>query len=362
MVALCIALIVAAQTQEWQWHSTQGSLLSLAKDPSRPYLYAARNEGGVVVLDSDRPRQAALVPKKDLGGLDATTLFQRGNSLYVALGNFFNPSGSKYGVARIDVSHPDHPRVVDLFESDDKERGASGLAMRGDILAMGLMSHGVAIFDTSGAAIRLLTVFRPDPDYPVKKPKEPHVPNARGLAFDGDTLYVAYDAGGLRAIDLADAVHPREIGRYLQAGMKKKQQAYNNLVVDGSLAYVAVDYAGVEVVDISSPEHIKPVSWWDPWHAERPGNIWLNSKGHASQLVFDKPHKTLYVAAGDSDMVALDVSDPAHPRQTGSFGRPGDGLGTWAVEMSPGRLYLSYILAVVPFRGTWAGVKALAIP
>ncbi|HWA84443.1 MAG TPA: hypothetical protein VG820_13460 [Fimbriimonadaceae bacterium] len=362
MVALCLALIVAAQNPRWEWHSTQGSLLSLAKDPARPYLYAARNEGGVAVLDAELGRQIALVPKKDLGGLDATTLLQRGDSLYVALGNFFNPRGSKYGVARVDVSHPDRPRVVDLFESGSKERGASGLAARGDTLAMGLMSRGLAIFDTSGAAIRLLTTFKPDPDYPVRKPKEPHVPNARGLAFDGNILYVAYDAGGLRVIDLADPVHPREVGRYLQEGMKKKQQAYNNLVVDGPLAYVAVDYAGVEIVDISDPEHIKQVSWWNPWHAERPGNVWFNSKGHASQLVFDKARNTLYVAAGDSDMVALDVSDPAHPRQTGSFGRPGDGLGTWGIEMSPGRLYLSYILAAVPFRGTWAGIKALTIP
>lgn len=361
MIALCVALLMV-QSPQWEWHSTQGSLLSLAKDPGRPYLYAARNEGGVVVLDSERGKEVAAVAKKELDGLDATTLLLRGGTLYVALGNFFNPRGSKYGLARIDVSQPDRPRVADVWESATKEKGASGLAMKGDTLAMGLMSRGVAIFDVGGNSTRLVSTLKPDPDFPLKNPREPHVPNARGLAFSGDILYVAYDAGGLRAIDLADPRSPKEVGRYVQEGMKKKQQAYNNLVVDGSLAYLAVDYAGVEVVDISDPRNIKPLSWWNPWYADRPSNMWFNSKGHVSQLVFDRERKTLYVAGGDSDMVALDVSNPDRPRESASFGHPGDGRGTWAIDISPDRLYLSYILSVVPFRGTWAGVRAVGVP
>ena len=41
---------------------------------------------------------------------------------------------------------------------------------------------------------------------------------------------------GLRVLDVADPLRPREVGRYVNAGMKQKQQAYNNLVIDGTTA------------------------------------------------------------------------------------------------------------------------------
>ena len=40
------------------------------------------------------------------------------------------------------------------------------------------------------------------------------MPAARGLALDGDRLFVAYDAGGLRVLDISDRANPVEIAHF----------------------------------------------------------------------------------------------------------------------------------------------------
>lgn len=351
----------------WEWRNKRaGSVLSVVRHPSQGYMFVALNEGGVAVLrtppEVGRVSEVAHIDKKRLANLDPTHLLIDGNRLYVALGNFFNPRGSKAGLASIDVSDPGKPVVEGIWTSPEKGRGASGLAIRGTTLAMGLMSKGVALFDVRDPSTpRLLSTYLPDLNYPKKNPREPSVPNARGLAFASDRLCVAFDAGGLRVLDCRAPAMPVEIGRYVQPKMLKKQQAYNNVVIDGNLAYLAVDYAGVEILDVSNPAEMKEVAWWNPWRADQGTNMWFNSPGHTNQLALDRETKRLYVSAGASDLAVLDVSDPGRPRQRGSYGSPRDSLGTWGLELVGDRLYLAYIGTLVPFKGTWPGVKCLAV-
>jgi hypothetical protein len=222
------------------------------------------------------------------------------------------------------------------------------------------MTQGVMIFDVSRPEkIEHVSTFQPDIHFPRKNPGKVQHPNARGLALRENLLYVAYDAGGLRVLDVSDKKRPREVGRYLNPQMAKRPQAYNNLVIDRNLAYVAVDYAGLEILDIRNPRDIRQVGWWNPWQAGTAKNNWFNSPGHTNQIALDARKNLAYLSAGDSELQVVDVSDPARPRLAARFGRTKDKLAVWGLTVSPDRVYLTYIQALSPFQGTWSGIKAV---
>ncbi len=169
---------------------------------------------------------------------------------------------------------------------------------------------------------------------------------------------IKHDAGGVRVIDVADPAKPAEPGRYSNPAMNGRPRAYNNIVLNGSLAYAAVDYVGLEILDISKPRDIKLVGWWNPWNPKLEGLRWFNSPGYANEIAYDAKSKTVLMSAGRSDLVAVNVSDPAHPRQVGSIGDVDDTQATWGVSLHGDRDYLSYIRTLgIPFRADWPGVK-----
>jgi hypothetical protein len=222
------------------------------------------------------------------------------------------------------------------------------------------MTEGVMTFDvTKPEQPRLVSTFRPDVDFPRKNPNRIQHPNARGLALSGNRLYVAYDAGGVRVVDVSDRTKPKEVGRYVNAGMGPKQQAYNNLVLDGDRLYAAIDYAGLEVLDVKQPGAIRQLGWWNPWKAETVQNLWVNSAGHTNQLMLDRKKQLVYLSAGDSELQVVDVSKPERPQLVAHYGDVKNDRGTWGMALGSDAVYLTYIPAVVPFRTTWAGVVAV---
>ncbi|MEZ5289605.1 MAG: hypothetical protein R2745_00840 [Vicinamibacterales bacterium] len=361
--ALTPGALRAQETLHEQWRvETPGDLpQAIAVDPAVPGLfYVALKTGGVAVYDETgrAPRRIGTVERRALGNLDAMHLVLRGGRLYVALGDFF-AARSRAGLAVLDLGDPRAPRVVDVWLTPDEVKGAAAVASDGRHAYLATMHHGVMTFDVGAASIRHVTTVVPDPGFPRKNPTAVQRPNARGLALAGDLLFVAYDAGGLRVLDVAAPDAPREIGRYVNAGMRNKQQAYNDVVVDGTRAYVSVDYAGLEILDLADPEHPRQLGWWNPWHAERFSNLWLNSPGHANQIGLDPGAGLVYLSAGDSELQVVDVRNPATPTLRARVGTAKDGRGTWGMMLGADRVYLSYIRALVPFRGTWAGIVAV---
>jgi hypothetical protein len=355
-----------ALARAWEQRAPRGNLpQAIVVDRRDPhYLYVAEKSGGVVVLKlgpNDRaPARVAVVARKQLGRLDAMNLAERGSRLYVALGNFFT-GGSAAGLAILDVSIPEHPRVLSIWMSPTKMKGSAAVVADNRYAYLGAMTQGVLILDVSNpAAPTLVTTFLPGVNFPRPNPTAVQRPNARGLALVGDRLYIADDAGGLRIADVSDRLHPREIGRCVNPAMGTKQQAYNNVAVNGSYAYVAVDYAGLEVLDVSDPAHIQQVGWWNPWHADTPANLWLNSPGHTNQIALDAAHALVYLSAGDSELQVVDVSDPRHPVLAAEHGRPKDGRGTWGLALGDTAVYLADITALIPFHSTWSGLVAVA--
>lgn len=329
----------------------------------KPFLYVAMKTGGISILrliEGGDPTETAKVPVKDLEGLDAMHCSQIGDRLYVALGDHFAFGGAPAGLAIIEVKNPAAPKVLGTWRTAKSQGGASMVVTDGKLAYLAAMRNGVTVLDVSKpAAIKEVSTFLPDVNFPLPNPKRAQHPNARGLALVGRRLYVANDAGGLRILDVADPARLRELGRYANAGMGAKQQAFNNIVVDGDTLYAAVDYAGIETLDIRDPARIKPLGWWNPWAAETLANLWVNSPGHVNQLELDRKRRLLYLSAGDAELQVLDVADPKFPKLVSQYGKAKDDRGAWGVALGSDTAYLAYIDALLPFRGTFSGVLSV---
>lgn len=344
----------------WQHATPRGTPQAIACD--RNHLYVALKEGGLAVLTraprAPRRELARLAPQA-FGGLEVMHLERQGQLLYLALGNFFR-QGSHAGLAVVDISRPGAPRRLALWRSPDPMRGSAMVVVRGRHAFLAAMEHGVLAFDVGArGTIEPLGRLLPDVHKPRRDPNRIQHPNARGLAIKGDRLFVAFDAGGLRVLDVSDPKAMKEIGYHLLPAMAHKQQAYNNIALDGDRAYAAIDYAGLEVIDIRDPRRPRSLGWCNPWGAEKLSNLWLNSPGHTNQIALLQPRRRLLLSAGDSELIEIDVSDPRKPRQVGRHGQPRNGAGVWGVTVADGVAYASYIRTLIPFRGTWAGVRAL---
>jgi hypothetical protein len=222
------------------------------------------------------------------------------------------------------------------------------------------MGNGVAALDISNPrSPRVLSWFMPEIAFPDARP-DPRKVNARGMTIEGGRMYLSYDAGGLRVIDVSNPRAMREIGRYSNPALNGKPRAYNNAVLDGNFLYVAVDYCGVEVLDISNPSRISLAGWWNPWSCETGALRWFSSDGHANEIAFDKQRNMLFVSTGKSDLVVLSTANPRRLEQCAMFGGVDNKIGTWGVSIHKGRIYLAYICTLgIPFPSRWSGIKVL---
>lgn len=329
----------------------------------KPYYYLAAKAAGLQVYDIQdiaHPELAATVPASQLNGLEVMNAVQRGNLLYLAVGNFFGNDGQNPGLAILDVSTPASPAVKDVWMWPTKDKGSASVTLSDDYAYLCAMTQGVLILNIAdSSAIQFVSQIVPDPNFPVPDPPAIHIPNARGVAVRDDVAYLCYDAGGLRVINVADKIHPVETGRYANAVMGDKPIAFNNVALDGDLAFVAADYCGMEVLNISDTSHITQTSWWNPWNCQSPANIWVGSPGHTNQIDLDTAGRLAFLSSAQSELSILDISDPALPKPAGGYGATNDQLGTWGMTLDANRVYLAYIMSVIPFASTWAGVKIL---
>lgn len=325
---------------------------------NRPFLYVAAKDAGLRIYDvKDAPRLTRTIPVAELAGLHVMSLAQAGQRVYLALGNHWGRRETA-GLAVVDVGNPAQARVVGVWQ-DTQTNGAGGaVVVSGNTAFLAAMGNGVVALDVgSPAAISVKSRFVPELAFPDAKPDKSKI-NARGLALRNNLLFLCYDAGGVRVLDVTDPSKPAEMGRFSNPAMKGRPRAYNNLVLDGSLAFVAVDYVGMEVLDISNPRAIKLLSWWNPWNPKLEGLRWFSSPGHANEIAYDARSKTVLMSCGRSDLVAVDVSDPAMPRQSGAIGTPEDTQATWGLSLHGDLVCLSYIRTLgIPFRADWSGVK-----
>jgi hypothetical protein len=347
----------------WQWTPKTGAPLQTVIDAPRSLIYVALKEGGVEILRLENPRPPktlSKVPRLFFANLDAVAIAQKGNFLYVGLGDVFAHRYAKAGLATIDISDPAAPQVVSLWQSPQNAGGSSSLLIHEDNLYLGAMTQGVYVFSLADPAHpEFVSSCQPDPNFPLRNPNRVHRPNVRSMAAHNQLLFVCYDSGGLRVLDLSNKNALREVGRYINRELLGQQQAYNGIVLSPPHAYLTCDYAGVEVVDFANPESIRQVAWWDPWRRASGRNFWFGSKGHANQIEMDRTRQRLFVSAGDSELVVLDVKNPLEPRVCAHYGGTKDNAGAWGVTFDRGIAYLSCIKAIIPFRSIFSGIRAL---
>ncbi len=343
--------------------------MTMRKDRlGRPFLYIASKEGGLKIFDlSDlaAPAPAAVIPTSEWNGLEVMNLEQYGHYLYLALGNHFPGVQQSPGMAIVDVADPETAFVTGFWISPDFHKGGAGIVKaEGDYAYLGAMDNGLIILDISNKnQIAHVKNFKPSLDFPHGPPPPGDTAkyNARGMEIRNDTLWLCYDRGGLRVLDVQDKENPIEFSRYCNSILTGFATAYNNLILDGARIYASIDYCGVEVLDASDPGDIRQMGWWRPWAC--PTNnpfVWAGSPGHANELAYDPDCKVLFVATGKSDLHLVSVADPENPDSCGFFGGVSNQIGTWGVDRSGDQIFLSYIFTFIPFSSNWTGVKILS--
>jgi len=335
-------------------------LTSKADALGRPYLYVAAKEAGLKIFSlGGNANPVATVAAASYGSLHVMNLSQSGHYLYLALGNHFGNAQQSPGMAVIDVNDPAHPALVSYWSDNSMTGGAGIVETSGNYAYLGAMGNGMIILDISNKSLPVVrSVYQPDISYPDPNP-DPKKYNARGMAIINELVYLCYDAGGLRIINVADKLHPVEAGRYSNPVMNGKPRAYNNVVIDGSLAYLAVDYCGMEVVNISNPAACSLVSWWNPWNCQSSPMNWFTSNGHCNEIAIDRINHLVFMSSGKSDLQVVNVTDPAKPVLAKEYGGTGNNMGTWGVSLTGNQVYLTYICSFIPFSSNWTGVKVL---
>lgn len=332
--------------------------MTMVRDATRPFLYVAAKEGGLRVYDvSGPPILIRTVPLADLGAMHAMSLTQAGNHVVLALGNHWGKQ-ERAGLAVIDVTTPGNAKAMGVWKDPEADGAGGAVLVSGKTAYLAAMERGLIVLDIgTPATIRELGRIVPDLAFPEARFDKKKI-NARGMAIQKSLIFLCYDAGGVRVIDVANPRKPVEVGRYSNPAMNGRPRAYNNIVLNGTLAYVTADYVGLEILDIANPRAIKLVSWWNPWNPKLEGLRWFTSPGHANEIAFDAKTKTVLMSAGRSDLVAIRVADPTKPVEVGGIGEVEDKQATWGVWLHGDTVYLSYIRTLgIPFRADWAGVK-----
>lgn len=347
--------------KDWQRQSALVPALSSVYDvQNRPYLYVASRNGGLQIFDVSLSDTALLVKTITTGQFDTLevmNVYQEGDYLYLALGNFFGSAAQSPGMAIVRVTDPLNPVVTDVWNYGSVQKGASYIAVQGNYAYLSAMSKGIFILNiTDKSNITFELEYQPDLNWPVINPNAVQTPNARGMVLKGNVLYLCYDAGGLRVLNVEDKQHPYEISHYLNNGALNKQQAFNYIYLKDDTAFVGADYCGVEILDISDTNNVQQLSWWNPYGCETAGNVWTNSDGHINEVRYDAGEKLLFLSAGASEVVALDVADVMHPKQAGIYA-PQNTEAVWGISIHSHEVFAHYINAFVPYFSNWQGMK-----
>ena len=362
--AQCPQQVTLSLTKEIPFTFPNQALTMKHDRNNKPYLYVAAKEQGIRIYDL-APVSPVLVksfPVSVLSNLEAMSVSQDGNYLYVALGNSFGTAGQLPGMAIIDVSDPANAVLKDSWKFSTGNTGAGIVQVEGDYAYLGAMGQGLIILNIADKTnITFVSQFIPSISFPNPVNPDPAKYNARGLEVKNSVVYLCYDAGGFRIIDATNKNLPKETGHYSNSLLQNRPRAYNNLVLNDSLAYIAVDYCGMEILNIKDSTHITQTGWWNPWHCENTSNTWFNSGGHTNEIVFHPYCKLIFMSSGKSEVSVVNVSDPTQPDSCTKYTTPAGSQGTWGIDLYNSSLYTGYIFVPlgIPFSSNWGGVKII---
>ncbi len=305
-------------------------------------IVAALGDAGIAVFEQ-LAEGLALSSSLEVGG-PAHALALEDRVAYVAAG----PAG----VRLVDLSDPKRPEILgDTLV--DKE--VLGVVAQGGLLVAAAGSDGLFIADVSdprapaalgslmtggyafaarlvGATIYLAdgwgglrTIDASDPSRPRLLGSLATAGWARAVSVEGGLAYVAAGSQGLIVADVSDPAAPTAVGSAPLSGMQAV-----GIAVRRDVAYVIDPFEGVQIVGVTSPASLRPIGTWQPL---------LEGWGFA--FAEDRA----YVASGRAGLRALDVSEPAHPRDL-------DGLPTVAWANAVRGSEDGILVSTVPDAGT----------
>ncbi|MFZ7114286.1 MAG: T9SS type A sorting domain-containing protein [Bacteroidota bacterium] len=327
-------------------------------------VYSANMESGLGIYDVSA--SSVINPILDFGvanfnNLDVSTIEQRGNSLFVGIGDFQVNSNSSSGLAILDISIPNSPIIKDIWDSTLFDHGISHLILDGNYAYLSTMTDGIIILDISNENdIVFKSHLQLDLNFPAPST---NAHNARGLKYRNDTLFVCFDRGGIRVIDVISKTNPVEIYKYINNSLNSQAAAaYNDIAIKGNFAFVSVDYCGLEVLDISTIPFTS-VQWYNPWGCN--SSNWSGADLHTNEVVLSNNDSLLFVSAGQSELFVFDVTNALNVLKVGEFINLNDTLATHGLDVWNDKVVLSFIHTPVhippftPFFADPGGLKLL---
>lgn len=326
-----------------------GNFLSIKKDRlNRPLIYTSTKDGGLQIYSIQNGSVSLYkhFPVASFANLDVINIVQQDHYLYVCLGDIWN-TNERLGLAVMDVGDIHSIRLLDTLFLPELKGGIANVFLQGNIAFMAGMQAGLILVDiTQKNNLQLLSRLPFSNDFPHHDSNNSSAYNARGVWVKDSIAFVCYDRGGLRMVNISNPHQPVQISQYCRSDLIDSATAYNNLWISQDLAYVAIDYYGMEVLDISNPHQIKPIGFWHPadWaKATTNFQVWSQSKGHANEIYYDAKCEKVYLAAGNTDAIGIDVSLPSNPETCSSFMIDADHYGSWGIDYHRDSLYLTYI-------------------
>ncbi len=352
---------------QFQWeipYPFMSQCLTIQHDSTKPYIYVAGKERGLVIYDvsnANSPVEVDSVPISLMNSMHVVNVEQSGSYVYLTLGNIYSDTANG-GIAIVDVADPVHAVLKDYWYYNAGSGGGGIVKVAGNYAYYGGMRRGFFVLNVADKSHIMMTAhLELSKNWPNPAMPDSAKYNARGMAVRGDTVFVCYDAGGIRLIDVTNKAVPVEIGHYSNPAVYGKARAYNSIVLDDTLAYVGADYCGMEILSIADLNNITMVGWWNPWGCETPANNWANSDGYVNEMRYNKACGLMFITGGTTDLSVVNVADPANPQLCTSYGAVGDTLATWGLALYQDQIYLGYIFNpwCIPFCSYWPGMKML---
>lgn len=371
-LALCICsnaafsqtdTVIFTQVSEYPYPALFTAYTARFDRMHRPYIYTANKEYGVIIFDFSDPQN--LKPLRTIStagfqGMKPTDLYQQGNYLYVSLGGFGGLVLQDAGMAVVDISDPVNAGVLGIWTDTSFQNGSAAIRVEGDYAYLGAMEYGVIILDISNPnAPKYLSHVTLDLNWPVV-PGPFTVPHARGLAIRGDELWTAFDAGGLRLIDISNKNTPVEKAKYINTDLTDvAAPAYNTCTIVGDQLFVSVDYCGIDVVDISTPTLPQNTAWANPWNCTV--SNWDGRPGHTNQVVTACNDSLLFASGADTEVIVYSIADPSQPRRIGQHAFLLDSVATWGVDVNDSLVVLAQVWNPLnfPYLAKKGGIRLL---
>jgi hypothetical protein len=129
---------------------------------------------------------------------------------------------------------------------------------------------------------------------------------ASGLVVDGNTVYLADDMDGIHVIDISNPVSPKEAGRLAtEVGgweFSVKEHGERGLAADGNLLYVTDPAYGLTLIDVNKSGGL-----------QRAGEYMTPLPDVLTNIRLDQGNA--YITGRNSGFRVVDVADPANPSE-----------------------------------------------